>query len=365
MKRHLPTLAASAALLLCHPLQAEAERPAPPKPSAPAKDDGSGEAHAPKKNRPPEEARRKATPPPKTAPKADRKPSPERAAAKSPWVGIATEPVGNPLREHLEIPEGFGVQVVEVMPGSPAAEAGLRTSDIVLRFEDQRLVSPEHLALLVRSKAVGDKVPLALIRKGRDEIVEIVLGEADEDAVLRGRPFRRDWRVSTPPRPGEGDADWQGRMRRRQDDFLRRRQEWTERHRPLPPAPRPKGEAARPEVDRPAGRPPRLKVNPGFPLRIFGAEGVLEIDNERGTLTLTRKDGEHHLVIEDADGRVVHEGAFDPEKGVESLPVEAQRQLEAMKLDNLEIRLPDSPEDEPGEADQAAEDEDPIDEAIL
>ena len=74
---------------------------------------------------------------------------------------------------------------------------------------------------------------------------------------------------------------------------------------------------------------------------------MLKIDNEQGELTLTRKNDDHHLVIEDAAGKVVYDGPFDPVKGVDGLPEMARKQLETMKLDNLEIRLPETPEPTP------------------
>lgn len=369
MKRHVPILAVAAtAVLLGLSLQAEAERPTPPEAPAPLPNDPSDEASPPPKPRRPEAPPRKPSPRDNAAPeKRAERPSPRRAATqKRPWMGIATEPVDISLREHLEIPEGFGIQIVGVRPGSPAAKAGLRAKDIVLRFEDQRLISPEHLSLLVRSKASGDKVPLALIRKGREETVDIVLGETDADTFdpwVRPGPPRQ--RFSNPPRPGEDMPAWQERVRRQQDDFLRHRQDWAERHRAQPKEREPKAPEARPALRRPSGRPPGLSVNPGFPLRVFGTEGILEIDNEQGSMTLTRKADAHHLVIEDAEGRVVYDGAFDPEKGVESLPEEARRQLEAMKLDNLEIRLPDPPAPTPEKTEQPTETEDLGEESIL
>lgn len=369
MKRHVPILAVAAtAVLLGLSLQAEVERPTPPEAPAPLPNDPSDEVSPPPKPRRPEAPPRKPSPRKDAASEdsAERPPSKRATGQKRAWMGIATEPVNSSLRDHLEIPEGFGIQIVEVMPGSPAAKAGLRARDIVLRFEDQRLISPEHLSLLVRSKASGDKVPLALIRKGREEAVDIVLGETDAEAFdpwVRPGPSRQGF--SNPRRPGENMPDWQERIRRQQDDFLRRRQDWAERHRAQPKEREPKNLETRPAPRRPSGRPPGLSVNPGFPLRVFGTEGVLEIDNEQGALTLTRKDDEHRLVIEDADGRVVYDGAFDPEKGVESLPEEARKQLETMKLDNLEIRLPDPPEATPEKTDQPTETEDLGEEAIL
>lgn len=275
-------------------------------------------------------------------------------AQKRTWLGISTHPLDPALSEHLEIPEGFGIQVVEVMPDSPADAAGLRGNDILLRFEDQRLISPEHLSLLVRTKKSGEKVALTLIRKGAEETLEVLLGEADE--TLFGpfdAPARHPHGYPMSPHFGQDPSQWQEQIRRQQDEILRQQKDWTERHRqdrqrenPAPPQPGPNGPAAKNEP-HPEGRPPAVSVSPGFPLRVFGTSGVLNIDNDHGELTLTRKDDEHHLVIKDAAGKVVYEGPFDPAKGVEALPEDARKQLEAMKLDNLEIKLPDMPVEAP------------------
>jgi hypothetical protein len=270
------------------------------------------------------------------------------------WLGISTHPLDPALGEHLEIPEGFGIQVVEVMPDSPADQAGLRGNDILLRFEDQRLISPEHLSVLVRTKKSGEKVALTLIRKGAEETVQVPLGEADEN--LFGpfdAPARHPHGYPMSPHFGQDPSQWQEQIRRQQDEILRQQKEWMERHhqerqreRPALPHPGPGGPGAKDEP-RPEGRPPSVSVTPGFPLRVFGTSGVLNIDNDHGELTLTREDDEHHLVIKDAAGKVVYEGPFDPAKGVEALPEDARKQLEVMKLDNLEIKLPDMPVEAP------------------
>ncbi|HRQ88130.1 MAG TPA: PDZ domain-containing protein [Bacteroidia bacterium] len=317
--KHRQTLSALlAAALLAPGLRGEDEKPVPPKPDAadsPAKPEPAPEK-APRKPEPRREARTK--------------PSPRDGARmeKRTWLGIATRPVDPALREHLEIPDGFGIQILEVVPGSPAAKAGLRGNDLLLAFEDQRLISPEHLSLLVRSKSDGDKVPLSIVRKGKAETVEVTLGETDADRFDSFGPFGER---GGPPR------DWQDQMRRRQDFW----QDWMEKN---CPGDQPDG---RPAPHHPGQGTPRLKVNPGFPLHVFGTDGVLKIDNEQGELTLTRAGNGHHLKIQDAEDGVVYDGPFDVEKGVDSLPQAARGQLEKMKLGNLEIRLPEEPKAAP------------------
>jgi len=275
----------------------------------------------------------------------ERPPRPERSESveKRTWVGVATAPIDYALRDHLEIAEGFGIQVIEVMPESPASAAGLRNNDIITRFEDQHLISPEHLSLLVRTKKGGDKVAFAIIRKGKEEVVELTLGETDAERFQLQPGFG----------PGHPFPEHHENLRRQQDYW----QDWMNKNHPEWRG-NPSRREDRPDREAPSedarernfpreSRPPAVSMNPGFPLRVFGSEGVLKIDNEQGELTLTRKDEDHTLELKDADGKVIYNGAFDPEAGVAALPREAQEHLEKMKLGNFEIRLPDAPVKDP------------------
>jgi len=359
MKPTRALLTLLAATLLCPSIRAQDEKPAPPKDSGPAtQTDETDETDVPKKK---ERPMRSQAAPDKPAPrlKPDDRPDgrpptwPVEAVSKRTWIGISTQPVDPSLREHLEIAEGFGIQVVEVSPDSPAAQAGLRANDIIIRFEDQRLISPEHLSILVRAKTSGEKAPLSLIRKGKEETVEVTLGEADENVFGPfGDPSQMPHGFMTPPQAQDNRRRVQDEILRQQQDYW---QDWMEKNRPNwrgqdqePPTPPVNpGHPREKSENKPDRRPPGVSVNPGFPLRVFGTEGVLNIDNEEGELTLTRKNEKHDLVIKDAEGKVVYEGPFDPEKGVEGLPENARKQLETMKLGNLEIRLPDPPAETP------------------
>ena len=76
------------------------------------------------------------------------------------YIGVLTREVPPELRSQLSLPEGFGLLVEEVMPDSPAQHAGLKVYDLLVKFEDQQLVSMEQLMLLVRVKKKGDVVNL-------------------------------------------------------------------------------------------------------------------------------------------------------------------------------------------------------------
>lgn len=260
---------------------------------------------------------------------------PERKGAEAqPFLGVATSYVSVDLREHLDLDEGFGIQVQQVLPDSPAAEASLRKHDVLVRFEDQRLISPEHLSLLVHTKSPGDTVTLTLIRKGQEKSIEATLGKAD-GLKLPPRPFP-PYRPTPPGFDSANPEKWNEYMRKQQEHFRKFLRSRSPEPGENSPEPAPPG-SVHPPVE---GKPPAVSVRPGFPVRVFGTSGVVKIDNEEGEVTISEKDGEHHIIIHDAEGVVVYEGDYDASAGTGSLPEEARAHLRKMKLDDLEILLP-------------------------
>ena len=95
----------------------------------------------------------------------------------TPFIGVLTSPVPRELRAHFNLPEGFGLLVQEVMHDTPAKTAGIKADDVLLRFEDQKLVNMEQLQTLVRSKKKGDVVPFTLISGGKESQVSVTIDE--------------------------------------------------------------------------------------------------------------------------------------------------------------------------------------------
>ena len=90
------------------------------------------------------------------------------------WIGIRGRSIESEvLRTHLQLAEDMGVVVEEVLPDSPAAKAGLRKHDIILRAGgdavDNMTVMQQHV------RAGGEQpIELRIIRLGKPEKLVIV-----------------------------------------------------------------------------------------------------------------------------------------------------------------------------------------------
>jgi membrane-associated protease RseP (regulator of RpoE activity) len=88
------------------------------------------------------------------------------------WIGIVGGPVNPAVRYQVDIPEEIGLQVLEVVPESPAAKAGLKQHDILLQGNDIQLDEMEDLVELVISE--GEKqgqIAVKVLRRGEVESI--------------------------------------------------------------------------------------------------------------------------------------------------------------------------------------------------
>jgi S1-C subfamily serine protease len=73
-------------------------------------------------------------------------------------------------------PGSPGVEVVGVEPRSPAAVAGIRTGDVILRFDDDPLEEPAEFVLLLTRAQVGTSVMLEVARAGGVQQIAVDVG---------------------------------------------------------------------------------------------------------------------------------------------------------------------------------------------
>ena len=92
------------------------------------------------------------------------------------FIGIGYQPVTARQAAQFGLPTGAtGILVTQIVPGSPASQAGIRANDIITKVNDQ-VIDPQHpLPSAMVKFRPGDRVRLTLFRDGREQTVELVL----------------------------------------------------------------------------------------------------------------------------------------------------------------------------------------------
>lgn len=175
MKPNLTTLIAAAGAVALWPLCAHTQESRPAaetiKPAEAPPPRGPGE-RKPEGDSP----RQRRGPPPGGAP-GHREQARRPEGKPTPFIGIAMRPMSPEVCAQAGLPPGFGVLVGDVMPDSPAKDAGLKQYDVIAMLNDQQIVNMEQLQTLVRARKKGDEVMLTIKRAGEENKISMKIGE--------------------------------------------------------------------------------------------------------------------------------------------------------------------------------------------
>ena len=96
------------------------------------------------------------------------------------YLGIAGGPRPLPPRARAELGQSTAVEVVEVMPGSPAEEAGLRPEDLIVSLDGHALDDVTDVQRLMAAELIGKRVEAVAIRGARVLRLEVVPGQLED-----------------------------------------------------------------------------------------------------------------------------------------------------------------------------------------
>lgn len=253
------------------------------------------------------------------------------------YLGVATAPVNPEVADHLKLDKGVGLTVVEVDPDS-AASGKLETYDILYKFDDQILVSPRQLAVLVRSKSPGDKVEIALYRSGENMTKEIELGKAKdipEQArqllrIPQQRGLRHPGRKFRPMKPGVPQGLDDNFMENLQRKFQKRMQTFRNSFGDMDAL----LEELRDKMKSGGQKGSNIISEQHHSVDITRVENGMEFH-------YTRQDGDQHLEVIDKNGDILFDGPINTEEQMEDIPKEAKE-----FLDSIDTKVEYEPEEE-------------------
>ena len=82
------------------------------------------------------------------------------------YLGVAGGPAPLPPRARSEVGAERGVEVVEIVAGSPAEAAGLRVGDVIFELDGDSIESATDLQRLMVAERIGAAAKVRLVRDG-------------------------------------------------------------------------------------------------------------------------------------------------------------------------------------------------------
>jgi serine protease Do len=111
------------------------------------------------------------------------------------WLGVQIQPVTEEIAGSLGLPEVRGVLVADVIAGTPAESAGIKSGDVILEAAGERMEDYRDLTTLIAGIDAGTGIELEVFRSGQVRTIPVTIGEMPREDVAQN------------PGTGEPDGD--------------------------------------------------------------------------------------------------------------------------------------------------------------
>jgi serine protease Do len=93
------------------------------------------------------------------------------------WIGVQIQPVTADIADSLGLKKAEGALVAEPQANGPAAKAGIESGDVITAVNGETVKDARELARTIGGIAPGNTVKLNVLHKGKDEVVNLTLGQ--------------------------------------------------------------------------------------------------------------------------------------------------------------------------------------------
>lgn len=104
-------------------------------------------------------------------------------------LGLTIQDVNQSFADSFKLERPAGALVANVEAGGPAAKAGLRSGDVILKYNEQPIVASSDLPAMLGQATPGETAKLEIWRQGKLEQLTAKLGDASDKA---GQQFAQD-----------------------------------------------------------------------------------------------------------------------------------------------------------------------------
>src|SRR6202049_287763 len=101
----------------------------------------------------------------------------DKGAVSRGWIGVQIQPVTSDIADTMGLKKSEGALVTEPQANGPAAKAGIESGDVITAVNGESVKDARELARTIGSLAPGNAIKLNVLHKGKDESVNLTLGQ--------------------------------------------------------------------------------------------------------------------------------------------------------------------------------------------
>jgi serine protease Do len=101
------------------------------------------------------------------------------------YLGVQIQPLSQAIADSLGMKTTNGALVDQAMAGTPAAEAGLKSGDVITKLNGEEVKDASDLTRHVGALKPGDKVELSYLRDGAEKTTSLTLGSMKSEQTAK------------------------------------------------------------------------------------------------------------------------------------------------------------------------------------
>jgi serine protease Do len=118
------------------------------------------------------------------------------------WIGVTVQPVTPELARSFHLTAAEGALVADVVDTSPAATAGIKRGDVIVRWGDQPIQHSRDLPMMVAATTPKSRLPVTLRRDGKERTLDVEVAELPTAPARNPSPAEtEEWGLAVEPLP--------------------------------------------------------------------------------------------------------------------------------------------------------------------
>jgi serine protease Do len=99
------------------------------------------------------------------------------------WLGVQIQPVTQDIADSLGMKEAAGALISEPQKDSPAAQAGLKSGDVITAVNNAKVKDARDLARRIAGIVPGTDITISILRDGKPETISLKIGQMQESEI--------------------------------------------------------------------------------------------------------------------------------------------------------------------------------------